>query len=170
MVSRRGGGLFPSPKEISLSCSCPDGARMCKHVAAALYGVGARLDAQPELLFTLRKVEPADLVAGVDAGAAVGKGARARVLTGQDLSSVFGIELDDAAPAPAVAPKKKAKTAKKAPPKKKRAPTISARELVERGVPRPTIQGWLRQGVLVATGERGVYRTTPEARERLASY
>src|SRR5207302_1183989 len=50
-------GLFPSPKEIKLSCSCPDWADMCKHVAAVLYGVGARLDQQPELLFRLNNVD-----------------------------------------------------------------------------------------------------------------
>ena len=44
------GGLFPEPREISFNCSCPDWALMCKHVAAALYGVGARLDENP-LLF-----------------------------------------------------------------------------------------------------------------------
>ena len=54
-------GLFPSPKEILFTCSCPDWASMCKHVAAVLYGIGARLDHQPELLFALRKVDqPAD--------------------------------------------------------------------------------------------------------------
>jgi uncharacterized Zn finger protein len=47
-------GMFPSPKDIRFTCSCPDWASMCKHVAAVLYGVGARLDRQPELLFTLR--------------------------------------------------------------------------------------------------------------------
>jgi uncharacterized Zn finger protein len=56
-VCRTGDGLFPSPAEIKLSCSCPDWADMCKHVAAALYGVGARLDEQPELLFVLRNVD-----------------------------------------------------------------------------------------------------------------
>lgn len=50
-------GLFPAPREISFSCSCPDWALMCKHVAAALYGVGARLDEEPSLFFTLRGVE-----------------------------------------------------------------------------------------------------------------
>lgn len=50
-------GLFPAPKEISFSCSCPDWALMCKHVAAALYGVGARLDEDPSLFFTLRGIE-----------------------------------------------------------------------------------------------------------------
>src|SRR5205814_79045 len=60
---RRGEGLFPAPAEIKLTCSCPDWAGMCKHVAAVLYGVGARLDAQPELLFRLRGVEEAELLA-----------------------------------------------------------------------------------------------------------
>ena len=50
-------GLFPTPREISFSCSCPDWAMMCKHVAAALYGVGARLDEDPLLFFTLRGIE-----------------------------------------------------------------------------------------------------------------
>jgi uncharacterized Zn finger protein len=56
-------GLFPSPKDILFTCSCPDWASMCKHVAAVLYGIGARLDDQPELLFTLRKVDSQDLIA-----------------------------------------------------------------------------------------------------------
>ena len=56
-------GLFPSPKDIIFTCSCPDWASMCKHVAAVLYGIGARLDHQPELLFTLRKVDQQDLIA-----------------------------------------------------------------------------------------------------------
>ena len=53
-------GLFPAPNEIKLDCSCPDWATMCKHVAAVLYGVGARLDASPELFFTLRGVNMDD--------------------------------------------------------------------------------------------------------------
>lgn len=55
-------GLFPSPKKIRFSCSCPDSARMCKHVAAALYGIGARLDDDPLLFFQLRGIDPNDLV------------------------------------------------------------------------------------------------------------
>jgi len=50
-------GLFPPPKDILFTCSCPEWASMCKHMAAVLYGIGARLDHQPELLFTLRRVE-----------------------------------------------------------------------------------------------------------------
>src|SRR5208282_3903355 len=68
-ICRQGDGLFPKPAEIRFSCSCPDHASMCKHVAAVLYGVGARLDAQPELLFRLRAVDEAELVA--DLGAAL---------------------------------------------------------------------------------------------------
>src|ERR1700756_2544876 len=63
-VCREGDGLFPSPTEIKLSCSCPDWADMCKHVAAALYGVGARLDQKPQLLFVLRGVDENELIAG----------------------------------------------------------------------------------------------------------
>jgi uncharacterized Zn finger protein len=61
-VCREGDGLFPAPKEIKLSCSCPDWASMCKHVAATLYGVGARLDIRPELLFVLRGVDQNELL------------------------------------------------------------------------------------------------------------
>jgi len=61
-------GLFPAPQEIQFSCSCPDWASMCKHVAAVLYGVGARLDEQPELIFTLRRVDAKDLVTQAGAG------------------------------------------------------------------------------------------------------
>src|SRR5205085_2379346 len=62
-VCREGDGLFPAPGEIKLSCSCPDWADMCKHVAAALYGVGARLDEKPQLLFVLRGVDENELLA-----------------------------------------------------------------------------------------------------------
>ena len=67
-ICRPSTGLFPSPKEIQFSCSCPDWASMCKHVAAVLYGVGTRLDSQPELIFALRRVDPKDLVAQAGGG------------------------------------------------------------------------------------------------------
>ncbi len=88
-------GLFPSPKEILFTCSCPDWASMCKHVAAVLYGIGARLDHQPELLFTLRKVDQQDLIA--KAGSGLSKKRKgpsgAKVLASDDLSEMFGIEM-----------------------------------------------------------------------------
>src|SRR5438093_6438808 len=92
-------GLFPSPKEVLFTCSCPDWASMCKHVAAVLYGIGARLDHQPELLFTLRKVDHQDLI--VNAGSDFSKKRKApsgaKVLVSDDLSEMFGIEMAPAA-------------------------------------------------------------------------
>ena len=67
-ICRQKTGLFPTPGEIKFTCSCPDWASMCKHVAAVLYGVGARLDEQPELIFTLRKVDANDLIAKAGQG------------------------------------------------------------------------------------------------------
>ncbi|MDR1638369.1 MAG: SWIM zinc finger family protein [Clostridiales bacterium] len=62
LFTSKGGGLFPSPREIKLKCSCPDSAVMCKHVAAVLYGVGTKLDQDPTLFFKLRSVEFDDLI------------------------------------------------------------------------------------------------------------
>jgi uncharacterized Zn finger protein len=104
-------GLFPSPDEIKLSCSCPDWASMCKHVAAVLYGIGARLDERPELLFTLREVDEKELIAKAGTGLPLAKTAPAaeKVLAGSDLSEIFGLEMaQDAQPA-TEAPKKKVK-------------------------------------------------------------
>ena len=50
-------GLFPSPREISFNCSCPDWALMCKHVAAAMYGIGVRFDENPFYFFHLRGID-----------------------------------------------------------------------------------------------------------------
>ena len=91
-------GLFPAPSDISFDCDCPDGARMCKHVAAVLYGVGARLDEQPELLFKLREVDAKDLVAHAVSGlpTAGKKPVSSRVIDDADLADVFGLEMDEA--------------------------------------------------------------------------
>jgi uncharacterized Zn finger protein len=93
-------GLFPGPREMRFTCSCPDWADMCKHVAAVLYGVGARLDQTPELLFRLRGVDHTELV-GEDAAKAIvarkPKGGR-RTLDEGSLADVFGIEVDKAGP------------------------------------------------------------------------
>ena len=90
-------GLFPSAKEIGMNCSCPDWATMCKHVAAVLYGVGVRLDQQPELLFALRKVDAKDLLgqAGVGLGQQQSQPGSAKVLDDALLGDVFGIEMDE---------------------------------------------------------------------------
>ena len=111
-ICRQNTGLFPSPKEIRLSCSCPDWADMCKHVAAALYGIGARLDQQPELLFRLHEVDQAELIAKAGKGLPLAKEApaRSKVLKSDDLSGIFGLDMaqDIGDGQPAVAKRKKA--------------------------------------------------------------
>jgi uncharacterized Zn finger protein len=112
-ICRQNAGLFPSPREIELSCSCPDWASMCKHVAAVLYGIGARFDRQPELLFRLHDVDHADLICQAGAGLPLSKTAPAsgKVLASDDLSGIFGLELDESAGAKPA--RRKAGTAKK---------------------------------------------------------
>jgi uncharacterized Zn finger protein len=94
-ICRQNTGLFPSPKEIKLSCSCPDWADMCKHVAAVLYGIGARLDRQPELLFRLHEVNHEELIAGVSTALPLAKEgpARSKVLGSDDLAGMFGLDM-----------------------------------------------------------------------------
>jgi len=110
VVTDRKDGLFPLPQEISLKCDCPDWAVMCKHVAAALYGVGARLDQQPELLFKLRGVDHEELIdadAEAAVSAATSRGKSKRLADGE-LSDVFGIDLDTSEDAAATStPRKK---------------------------------------------------------------
>lgn len=95
-------GLFPAPNEISFQCSCPDWAWMCKHVAAVLYGIGARLDERPEFLFLLRRVDQQDLITKADAGLRPAKKGpvSAKVLDTGDLSQIFGIEMAQSEAAP----------------------------------------------------------------------
>lgn len=116
IVTHRQQGLFPQPGEMQLKCSCPDWAVMCKHVAAVLYGIGSRLDHQPELLFLLRGVDAQELIA---AELALPDAAVASTgLADDQLGAIFGIDLDleshtspaAAARAPARAPKRVAAT------------------------------------------------------------
>lgn len=94
-----GTGLFPSPREISFSCSCPDAARMCKHVAAALYAIGTRLDDGPHLFFTLRNLDVNELITQTvqDTSRQLlekSKTKSHRVLDETNMEALFGIELD----------------------------------------------------------------------------
>jgi uncharacterized Zn finger protein len=101
-LTRQKDGLFPAPKEIKMSCSCPDWSNCCKHLAAVMYGVGARLDSQPELLFLLRDVDHQELVSqAVDAGNLETQlNAGDRSLADADLGEIVGIELDSIPAAP----------------------------------------------------------------------
>src|SRR3954466_6572212 len=94
-LCRQDNGLFPRPSEIRFSCSCPDSASMCKHVAAALYGVGSRLDEQPELLFRLRAVDHSELVADLDTAVPLSTTApvAGRILETDDISALFGLDM-----------------------------------------------------------------------------
>ncbi len=85
-------GLFPLPQEMTFACSCPDSARLCKHVAAALYGVGNRLDSAPELLFVLRNVDQAALLTEAGAVALGGAGDADALGSDDDLAAIFGVE------------------------------------------------------------------------------
>lgn len=159
VVAQADSGLFPAPRHIRFSCSCPDGAGMCKHIAAALYGVGNRLDREPELLFRLRNIDPAELIQGAIHGSLVqAESDPDQNLGDADLSALFGIDLHaaavtiarDAVAAPCV--------------------TISAGELSARGVPVHMRQCWLKSGVLLASGQRAVYGLADHSEKAIADY
>ncbi len=100
MFTAKGKGLFPTPEEIRFGCSCPDYATMCKHVAAALYGVGTRLDENPALFFVLRNVNVDELISKAivqKSETLLSKSGRksGRVIEGNNLSAMFGIEMDE---------------------------------------------------------------------------
>ena len=144
VVTDRNKGMFPLPHEITLKCNCPDWAVMCKHVAAVLYGVGARLDEKPELLFLLRGVDHGELIsteAGAMAAATAGtKGGHKRIAD-DDLADVFGIEMsENTSPAGA----KRSRSRKKADgPKRKKASKVSTKRVVKKKAKaaRQTTQG-----------------------------
>jgi len=97
LFTAKGNGLFPSPKEIDFSCSCPDWASMCKHVAAVLYGIGARLDDNPEMFFSLRDVNIEDLISKVIQGKTQDMLSKAelkgrRILEDEDIETLFGVD------------------------------------------------------------------------------
>jgi len=215
-VTHQGQGLFPLPRQISLRCSCPDGASMCKHVAAVLYGVGARLDKEPELLFRLRHVDPQELTRKIGA---LPSDEAPGTLDDSDLSALFGIDIGAATPPPPVAAATRkrpqtdqtarriqsspvatrkrpqaskpaaappgavraappaaasAKTGSAAAPRRARggtrAKTVTASDLIARGVARHMLQSWIAGGVLLRTGQRGVYGTTAQTEARIAAY
>ncbi|MBQ3980745.1 MAG: SWIM zinc finger family protein, partial [Treponema sp.] len=86
LFTQKGAGLFPSMAKIHFSCSCPDYADMCKHVAAVLYGIGSRFDKDPLLFFKLR---------GVDTERLIGNAAKPsdRIMDDGDVAAVFGMEI-----------------------------------------------------------------------------
>ena len=108
IITDRDKGLFPKPSEIEKTCSCPDWADLCKHLAAVLYGVGSRLDQEPELLFVLRGVDHLELIGSATETGAIAQAGEGS-LADSDIAGVFGIEIAEVAPAlqPLTTPEKK---------------------------------------------------------------
>ncbi len=115
-------GLFPKPKEIKIRCSCPDYAGLCKHAAAAMYGVGHRLDTQPELLFTLRGVDHHELIEQALPQAPTKQKRSKPVIAEADLGDVFGLDLEPSVATTKVIAKPKAKAKKAVKATKAKAP------------------------------------------------
>lgn len=123
LVADHKAGLFPDLDEIEFDCSCPDWAGMCKHVAATMYGIGARLDSRPELLFTLRGVNASDLI---NTQVSLEAASTESQLDGDGLSELFGIELDSGITFPEAANNKPIKIeANNSVPKSKKAPRLA---------------------------------------------
>jgi uncharacterized Zn finger protein len=139
-LTRKDDGLFPAPAEIKIACSCPDWAYLCKHAAAVMYGIGARLDEEPELLFTLRDVDQLELIsqaiASDNLAQALGTD-QVAALAGEDLGEMFGIELDTSvAPAPQPSGKKPSRRGWKLPaqPAEKKMPAKAVASAVRESV------------------------------------
>ena len=78
-------GLLPTPEDWHMHCTCPDWAEPCPHAAAAIYAAGCLIDEKPELLFTLRGIQPEALLSAP---------APANEIDADKLSAMFGIDLD----------------------------------------------------------------------------
>jgi uncharacterized Zn finger protein len=142
-----GAGLFPTPREIHFKCSCPDAASMCKHIAASLYGVGARLDEDSSLFFTLRSINIEEIITETISETTQtllrkSESQSANVLEDVDLGDIFGIELDDIdVPRPNLPPvqakastiKKKTPKVQKTSPAKRRKQAVAAPPTVQKG-------------------------------------
>jgi uncharacterized Zn finger protein len=135
-------GLLPLNSEITKSCSCPDSASLCKHLAAVFYGIGVRLDSRPELLFTLRGVDPSELVSQDLVSNLTGASSTRRV--DDDLSALFGIDMEDEAqpanttPVAKAAPSAKAAQKKPGRPKKTEAAPSAKAAQKKPGRPKKT--------------------------------
>jgi uncharacterized Zn finger protein len=134
-ICRQDTGLFPRPSEIRFTCSCLDDASMCKHIAAVLYGVGARLDESPELLFRLRAVDETELLSDLGSALPDTRTQRdtAQPLLGEDLAALFGLDMEESK---AVPPSRRADATSADPRKKTRKrvadnPAVSAAPAAE---------------------------------------
>src|SRR5487761_137305 len=166
-ICRQKTGLFPSPAEIKLSCSCPDWASMCKHVAAVLYGIGARFDQQPERRFKLNEGDEKALIANAGRGLPLATQAHdaGKTLGGDDLSVLFGLELAQTPDSAAALPVKVAK-----PGRRKALGRKDSKALPELGkaATAPAAKGKARSRSVAGKGERA-RRRSPGGNVRAAS-
>ena len=149
-------GLFPTPKTISFHCSCPDSASMCKHVAATLYGIGARFDEDPSLFFTLRGADTRDLIveAVQDKAAELLKRTKrksSKVIDDADLADIFGIDMDNK---PAFASSKPNPPRERPGPKKNVQPARAPAK--EKNIPKTPKTAIGRVTTMIAAGTSGV--------------
>lgn len=154
VVSDRESGLFPRPGEIKLNCSCPDWAKMCKHVAAVLYGAGNRFDTRPELLFLLRNVAAEELITA-DLALPGKPGAAGDAIAESQLADIFGIDLDEGDPAPVAKPS--------------RAKDTAARATQSRKAPKPPRKATSNPAPTAKAPKNTVAGTTPASRLRPTS-
>ena len=175
-LCRQNTGLFPRPSEIRFTCSCPDSASMCKHIAAVLYGVGSRLDDKPELLFRLRAVDETDLLAdlGTVLPGTLTERDGAKTLVGDDLAAMFGLDMaDDDSAAPAVpravgstgrAKKSGEKVATKAP-SSVRSSTVAPTRSEKQRPPERRVNGGSqeRKGATVASARTTTKKSDPKS-------
>jgi len=133
IVTDRKKGLLPLPGQIELGCNCPDWAVMCKHVSAVLYGIGNRLDSQPELLFKLRVVDANELITGdislPDSAAGLGK-----TIADEQIADIFGVDIDLDVPvekqAPSRSPARKKRATRKAKTAAKQKKTVRKQKIL----------------------------------------
>jgi len=169
IVTDKKEGLFPSPKEIDLDCSCPDWADMCKHVAATLYGVGVLLDKSPELFFKLRGVDHLELI---DSSVSIATGTKdAETLDEGALEDIFGVELADSLEPKAKTPKKSSKkTAKKLAKKtakkatvKKAAKKAAVKKVAKKATKKPAKKAGPKKTVKKSTVKKAVKKAIKKA-------
>ncbi len=168
-LTRQKEGLFPSPGEIKLKCSCPDYSYCCKHLAAVMYGVGARLDKQPELLFVLRDVDHQELVSQAVAEGNLDRELSGHdgTLAGEDLGAIFGIDLETAPTAtPTTSSKANRKPARKPTSQLSVAKTPVAKKPATKRKPVRTKA--VAKQPKAATKTRGKTSTAKPARRRIA--
>jgi len=177
IVTDQSKGLFPNPGDIRLACDCPDWAGMCKHIAAVLYGVGTKLDHQPELLFLLRNVDHEELITTeLDIQSATTGNGKRRRLAGANLSDVFGIDMDE----PVTPVRRKSPAGKETSRKTKKTftPTAAAVTRLRKrfrmntsqfaklvGVSPPTVSNWES-----GNGKLNLHQRSRDALTRVAEY